>query len=104
MAIVIVYSKIAQQDLNVIYSYIRRDSVRYALNEVKLIRAAIRKLKSNSLLGRKFEKLDNELTRELIFRNYRIAYDIISDKEIQVLTIHHHARLITNNPAFTGED
>ncbi|MDB4925183.1 type II toxin-antitoxin system RelE/ParE family toxin [Mucilaginibacter sp.] len=104
MGLTIVYSNIAQQDLKGIYNYIRRDSVRYARNEVQLIRIAIRKLKSNSLLGKKFEKSDDELTRELIFRNYRIVYDIILDKQIIILSIHHHARSITNNPAFTDED
>jgi addiction module RelE/StbE family toxin len=104
VAVVIVYSKIAQQDIKGIYNYIRKDSIRYANNEVKLIRDAIRKLKSNALLGKKFEKSNDELTRELVFRNYRIVYDIVTDKQIIILSVHHHACLITNNPAFTGED
>ena len=104
MAITIIYSRIAQQDLKEIFNYINRDSFRYAKNEIQLIRTAIRKLKSNPLLGHAFEKANDELTRELSFRNYRIVYDIISDNQILILSIHHHARLITNNPAFTDED
>ncbi|MES2809335.1 MAG: type II toxin-antitoxin system RelE/ParE family toxin, partial [Bacteroidota bacterium] len=76
MAIVIVYSRIAQQDVRSIYSYISKDSVRYAQNEVKLIRETIRKLKSNAFLGKQFEKSSDEFTRELVFRNYRVIYDI----------------------------
>jgi toxin ParE1/3/4 len=98
------YSKIARLDLKTMYDYIRRDSFHYAQKEIKSIHIAIQKLKSNPLLGRRFEKSDDESTRELIFKNYRIVYDIISDKEINILTIHHHARLIANNPAFTDED
>jgi plasmid stabilization system protein ParE len=104
MAVVVIYSKIAKQDLRSIYDYIKKDSARYASNEILLIRQAINKLKSNILLGKKFEKSSDDLTRELIFRNYRIIYDIVPDERIIILTIHHHARLISNNPAFTDED
>lgn len=104
MGLNVIYSKIAHRDLREIYNYIRRDSIRYALKEVKAIRSAIQKLKLDPLIGRKFEKSDDEFTRELIFKNYRIIYDIIIDKQITILTIHHHARLISNNPAFKDEE
>lgn len=104
MGLTIIYSKIARQDLREIYDYIRRDSYYYAQKETKSIRVTIQKLKLNPLLGRKFDTVDNEFTRELSFKNYRIVYDYIQDKQIVILTIHHHARLITNNPAFNDED
>jgi len=102
--LIIVYSKIARQDLKEIYNYIRRDSIRYVKREAELIRFSIKKLKLNPLLGRRFEKSDDELTRELIFKNYRIVYDIVIDYQITILSIHHHSRLISNNPAFKDED
>lgn len=104
MELKIVYSKIALQDLKEIYNYISRDSIRFAKREVELIRISIKKLKSGPLLGRKFEKSDGDLTRELIFKNYRIVYDIVPDSQIIILSIHHHSRLISNNPAFKDED
>lgn len=104
MGLKIVYTKIARLDLSEIYSYIKRDSLRYATIEVKSIRLAIKKLKSNPLIGRKFEKLNDELTRELIFKNYRIIYEIFRDKQIVILSIHHHSRLISNNPAFKDDE
>lgn len=104
MGLKIIYSKIAKRDIKEIYDYIRRDSFHYAVKETKSIRIAVQKLKANALLGRRFEKSDDEFTRELIFKNYRIVYDIIPDKEINILSVHHHARLIANNPAFNDED
>ncbi|MGY4535928.1 toxin ParE1/3/4 [Mucilaginibacter sp. UYNi724] len=104
MGLIIVYSFIAKHDLNQIYKYIRRDSFYYAQKEVKEIRAAIRGLKINSFIGKKFEKADNDLTRELIFKNYRVIYDIEPNKQIVILSIHHHSRHISNNPAFKSDE
>lgn len=100
---VIKYSKTALQDLKAIYNYISRDSIFYAKREAKLIRLATSKLKTAPLIGKKFEKYDDENIRELIFKNYRIIYEIES-KQIVILTIHHHSRSISNNPAFRDEE
>jgi plasmid stabilization system protein ParE len=61
-------------------------------------------LPKQPLSGRVVPELNNENLRELIFRNYRIIYEIIPDKQINILTIHHHARLVSNNPAFKDEE
>jgi toxin ParE1/3/4 len=100
----IVFSKTAIRDLKEIFEYIKIDSLKYARREAQLIRAVVKKLNSNSFLGRKFEKADDELTRELIFKNYRIIYDIVPGIKIYFLSIHHHSRLIANNPAFASEE
>ena len=100
MGLGIVYSKFALQDLKEIYDYIKRDSLYYAKKERESIRAAIQKLKRNPLSGKQFEESVDSMTRELVFKNYRIIYDTIPGKQINILTIHHHARLIGNNPAF----
>jgi toxin ParE1/3/4 len=104
MAIKITYSQFANEDLYEIYKFIRRDSLFYAKKEVNDIRTVIKKLKLNTYRGKVFSDLDDKLTRELIFKNYRIIYEIIPDSEINIITIHHHARSMGNNPAFTDED
>jgi toxin ParE1/3/4 len=48
-------------------------------------------------------ELNDENFREFIFRNYRIIYKA-SPAQINILSIHHHSRLISNNPAFKGEE
>jgi len=100
----IVFSKIARADLKEIVDYIKRDSVSYANLEKKRIENAIDKLPYQPLSGRVVPELSNEGFRELIFRNYRIIYQIISAHQINILTIHHHARLIGNNPAFKDDE
>ncbi len=100
----IVLSKTARFDLKEIVDYIRRDSIKYAFLEKKKIENAINSLPTKPLSGRVVPELNNKNLRELIFRNYRIIYEIVSEKQINILTIHHHARLISNNPAFRGDE
>lgn len=105
MGIKIIYSELSKFDLRGIFEYIKRDSLYYAKREVVLIKQAITGLKINSFAGRKTEKFNDELRRELIFRNYLIYYRITTDqKQIIILTIHHHARLMSNNLAFSDDD
>lgn len=100
----IIFSKIGRSDLREIVNYIKRDSVKYAFLERKKIEGAINKLQNQPLLGKILKELPDEAIRELVFQNYRIIYQLVSNSEINILTIHHHARSITNNPAFTDED
>ncbi len=44
------------------------------------------------------EKKDPSL-RELLLGSYRIIYRIVSDVKIDIITIHHSKRLLSNNPA-----
>lgn len=100
----ITFSKIAKKDLREIVNYIKRDSVKYALLERKKIVGAIDKLQNQPLLGRTLKELPDENIHELIFQNYRIIYEAASLTKIHILTIHHHARSIGNNRAFTDDD
>ncbi|MBW4888141.1 type II toxin-antitoxin system RelE/ParE family toxin [Mucilaginibacter sp. HMF5004] len=99
MAVKIVYSDIAKNDLLGIYNFIRRDSLFYAKKEVNDIRTVIKILKANTSRGK--VSVDFEGARELLFKHYRIIYDVIPDEEVHIITIHHHSRSISNNPAFT---
>ena len=100
----IVLSKTARFDLKEIVDYIKRDSVKYANLEKQKIQDAINKLPQKPLSGRVVPELNNENLRELIFRNYRIIYEIVSKEQINIQSIHHHARLISNNPAFKDDE
>ncbi|RYE25184.1 MAG: type II toxin-antitoxin system RelE/ParE family toxin [Sphingobacteriaceae bacterium] len=105
MAAKLIYTLIARNDLQDIFDFISKRSLRYAQKEVRDIRTEIKNLKSNLYLGHPFYDANDEWTREFVYKNYRIIYLISSDfNQIQILTIHHHARLLTNNPAFDSED
>ena len=70
----------------------------------KKIVEAIDKLETQPYLGRVVPELNNINTREFIFRNYRIIYRLASKEQINILSIHHHSRLISNNPAFKDDE
>jgi toxin ParE1/3/4 len=104
MGLTIIYSHIAKRDLQDIYLFIKRNSPYYAKKEIQNIRLSIKKLRLNPLIGKIFEEAEDELTRELIYKNYRIIYDLDPNERIVILSIHHHARSLSNNPAFNIDD
>ena len=89
----------AKADLNDIVSFIAKGSLKYALLEKQLIIKEIEQLYDQPELGKPFEHRSIN-ARQLVFRNYLIIYRLKSELLIEILTIHHHARLIGNNPAF----
>lgn len=99
----VVYLKVAVQDLLTIYTYISDDSVRYARLEIQKIKAFAESLKYHPLKGRYYKTIKDRQIRSAIFKHYSVFYSI-DDNQINILTIHHHSRLISNNPAFTDED
>ncbi|MCJ8208464.1 type II toxin-antitoxin system RelE/ParE family toxin [Mucilaginibacter sp. RS28] len=103
MGVKIVYSREALDDIKEIYAFIKKGSVKYAKLEVNYIRSFISKLKHDIYLGKPFPKAGTSV-REVIFRNYRIFYDVLSTSDLLILTIHHHARSLSNNPAFKEDD
>lgn len=88
----------AKDDLKSIAGYISRDSKKYAKLQVLRIRNRTYLLKSQTHLGKIVAEIDRENIRELIEGRYRIIYKIVSENQIDILTIHHTARdLIRRN-------
>lgn len=96
--VTIVILPTAKADLKDIYQFIAKDSVRYAKTEKRLIIEAIEQLYTFPDLGTPFNHRNIEV-RKLTFKNYLIIYRYQSLQVIEVLTIHHHSRLLSNNPA-----
>ncbi|MFC2100274.1 type II toxin-antitoxin system RelE/ParE family toxin [Bacteroidota bacterium] len=82
----------AKDDLKSIAEYLANDSVRYAKLQVVKIRIRTKILKSQIRLGKIVTEMGAENIRELIEGNYRIIYKIVSENQIDILTIHHSAR------------
>lgn len=93
----------ARVDIKAIVSYIAKDSPKYARLEKFLIIDKIEKLRKVPELGRPFEYKSIN-ARQLVFRNYLIIYRLKTELLIEILAIHHHSRLISNNPAFKDDD
>jgi len=85
----------AKDDLKNIADYISRDSKMYAKREVLKIRNRTAILKSNKNIGKQVHEIGKKHIRELIEGNYRIMYKIVSENQIDILTIHHSARDLT---------
>ena len=90
------WTLLSVNDLKSIYDYISKDSVKYAKIQVVKIRARTSILKTYPLSGKIVPEYDDEKYRELIEGNYRIIYKIIDQTRIDILTIHHSTRDLTN--------
>ena len=93
----------AKTDLKEIVDFIAQGSRRYAKLEKQLIINAINQLLDFPDMGKPFDYRSVD-ARQLVFKNYLIIYRYKTESILEILTIHHHARSITNNPAFTDED
>ncbi|WP_299287986.1 type II toxin-antitoxin system RelE/ParE family toxin [uncultured Mucilaginibacter sp.] len=93
----------AKADLNDIYQYIAKNSVKYAKIEKQLIIEAIDQLYSFPNSGAPFNYKNIE-ARRLIFKNYTIIYRYKTEDLFEILTIRHHSRLLSNNPALKDEE
>ena len=82
------------EDLINITDFIAKDSVKYSVIQLKRIRERAKLLRKQPLLGRVVPETNSESIRELILGSYRIIYRIISEERIDVLTVHHSAKLL----------
>jgi addiction module RelE/StbE family toxin len=88
----------AVQDLEDIHEFIAKDSVKYAVRQISLIRKRTQILKYQTAAGKKVDEFKSENIRELIEGNYRIIYRQVDLYRIDILTVHHAARdLIRRN-------
>lgn len=85
------WSKTSNYDILQIYSYIYQDSVYYAVNTINGIAKTTDNLEIFPYLGRKVPEYNIYNIRELIYKSYRIIYEVQSNR-IRVLRIWHSAR------------
>jgi addiction module RelE/StbE family toxin len=89
----------ALDDIHAIAQYISKDSFRYASLQVKAFFKRTEGLLNHPKMGRIVPELKNANIRELISGNYRVIYKIVSKKRIDIITVHHSKRLLSNNPS-----
>ena len=88
------WSERAYNDLIQIYNYIYKDSKFFASKTVKEIIQSTNVLKIFPNIGRMVPEISNIQLRELIYKSYRIIYNIKSNK-IFIRRIFHSARLLS---------
>lgn len=89
----IIWSPLAEKDLNDIIDYIGQDSPHYALVFYDQIQENVERLNLFPIIGRKVPELDELNIRELIVGKYRLIYYILNDN-IKIVRIIHSARLL----------
>lgn len=97
--VVIKWTNFAIQNLNDIGDYIERDSYRQAAFVVNYLFDSADILESHPFVGRIVPEFQNVNVRELIRLKYRIVYLVLNDERIDILNIHHSARLLPDLPA-----
>jgi len=88
------WTELSIHDLTNIAEFISKDSFKYATIQIKRIRERARILKTKPFLGRIVPEIQEDSIRELILGNYRIIYKIVSEDRIDILTVHHSAKLL----------
>ena len=88
----IVWSNIAEADLDDLYDYIARDVPYYAEQFTSRLIDAVATLTDHPNIGRHVPEAEerNDI-RELLFQNYRIIY-LVGSNQVFVLTIIHGSR------------
>lgn len=74
----------AQDDIQDIYNYIKKDSIYYAIKTKRGIEDRIRELIYMPYLGRKLDDFEVLGFRSLIYKSYKIIYSIHKNKIIFV--------------------
>ena len=87
----IIWTRNALSDLTSIAEFIEVDSPKYATITVQNIYKRTELLIDHPHAGRIVPELEQDKIREVIEGNYRIIYEVISNK-VYILTVHHSAR------------
>lgn len=85
----IAWTNQALNDIDSICEFIAKDSSHYARIFASKVFDSVERLKEFPTSGRVVPEMNDQKIREIIFGNHRI-----SAKEVEILTVHHSARLL----------
>ncbi len=86
----------AQAALDNIYDYIYQEAPYYAQRVVQHIIESANRLDAFPLSGRVVPEAERDDIREVIFQNYRVIYWVMDKDRIDILTVLHGSRDLTN--------
>ena len=90
----VIWTARSLKDLEEIGEYISKDSPKYAKLTLEKLIDTTKLIEHNLLIGRIVPEIKKRDFREIITGNYRIIYRIISEDRIDILTVHHSAKLL----------
>lgn len=88
------WTDFALENLISIGDFIELNSHYYAQRTVNYLFNSVDLLEMHPLAGRVVPEFENKSIRELICGNYRIVYRIVSEMDIDILTVQHSAKLL----------
>ena len=88
----ITFTNRAVEDLDAVGEYHAHYSPGYASHLQDAIIAKVDLLRQQPEMGRKVPEFDLPYLRELIHKSYRIVYKIVSPTQIDVITVQHSSR------------
>lgn len=88
---ILIWLQEAQIDLYIIAQYIMQDSVFYARQTAQNIDSKVNDLKLFPYMGRVVPEINQYYIRELIYKSYRILYQVFQDK-IYIIGVIHSSR------------
>jgi toxin ParE1/3/4 len=94
------WTKQAIHDIDNIAEFISKDSEHYAKIQVQRFFESTKVLARFPTAGKIVTEKQDPLIREILVGSYRVIYKIINKSKIDVLTVHHSKRLLSNNPQF----
>ena len=89
----IIWSEEALKDIEEIISFISKDSELYAVNFASKIISAVETLRMFPEIGRIVPEYADPKIKEIIYRNYRIVYQI-EDRAVEIITVSHGIKLL----------
>jgi addiction module RelE/StbE family toxin len=89
----IIWSEEALKDIEKIISFISKDSELYAVNFASKIISAVETLRVFPEIGRIVPEYCDPKIREIIYRNYRIVYQI-EERAVEIITVSHGSKLL----------
>jgi toxin ParE1/3/4 len=96
----IIWAPASRRDIESIAKFIALDSEKAACNMVELFFEKAKILERYPLYGKPVRETKSPFLREILVSRYRIIYEVFSEDEVNILTIHHQSRLLKNNPVF----
>lgn len=87
-------------DIDSTADYLANYSRRFASAFVDSVFAKVELLKQFPEMGRMVPEINRSEIRELIYKQYRIVYQVIDSQHILVVSVHHSARPLSEESLF----
>ena len=84
----------AKEDLRNIAEFISRDLVYYAEKQLIKLYQSVAVLYEHAEIGRPVPEYEMPNLRQLLVSQYRLIYYIVNDSRINIVTVHHSARIL----------